>query len=190
MKYIKAEYEREIPEFDMADGASIDDYIDVAIRKNELTSDRQLAKALNVSSSAVNHWRRGISWPADETMVQLATLAGAEAEDALLHLNYWRSKTPETKEIYSTLIGAQWQAKGPNGRDWFIDEDVKWIAIICAIILPLLTASPSEARTDREQSNISAFRPIHYTTFIRWLKELLTLTKCKRFRPLMASLNA
>lgn len=70
---------------------TIDNYIDLARTNSGLSSDRQLAKAMVLSPSAPSFWRQKKSWPSDEAMIRLASLAGQDETLALVHLNSWRS---------------------------------------------------------------------------------------------------
>ncbi|MCH8197435.1 MAG: hypothetical protein IH904_05070 [Proteobacteria bacterium] len=83
---------------------TIDDYCDAALARHpDITSDRQLGAALDLSPGAVSHWRCSRMWPAPETMVRLAALAGAEADQALLDLGRWSAKSRRVKALYSRM---------------------------------------------------------------------------------------
>ena len=69
---------------------TIDDYIDLAIARQNFTSERELGRALGFKGNPVNHWRTKRAWPADPTMVGLARMAGVDAIWALIELNIWR----------------------------------------------------------------------------------------------------
>ncbi len=70
---------------------TIDNYLDVAIKKNKLPSDRQLAKKIGINSASICAFRTKRSWPSDDTMVKIAGLADANIEQSLLDLNIWRN---------------------------------------------------------------------------------------------------
>ena len=78
-------------------------YLEAAKKNHEIKSDAKLASALGISTTSVLQWRYGRSFPADETMVRLAALAGISKEQALLELSYWRADG-EAKETYAGLI--------------------------------------------------------------------------------------
>ncbi len=83
---------------------TIDDYLDAAIARNpDLRSDRRLALALGLNQAASHYWRRRKAWPADDTMLRLADLAGVDPGEALVELNIWRSQSAETRDQYSRL---------------------------------------------------------------------------------------
>lgn len=80
---------------------TIDDIIDLAMRNYDLTSERQLARKLDVGATSLNNWRKGKNWPSDVTMERLAIMANVRPEDALILLNYWR--TPECTKSHFAL---------------------------------------------------------------------------------------
>ena len=83
---------------------TIHDYLDAAKTRNpHLKSDRRLALALELNETASYFWRRGKAWPADDTMIRLAALAGVNAGEALVDLNIWRAKSTETRDEYSRI---------------------------------------------------------------------------------------
>jgi hypothetical protein len=82
----------------------IQDYLDAAIEKQELGSDRQLSLLMDISQSSVTFWRTGKSLPSDKLMVQLAELAGITPEQALLELSYWKADAEEVKSVYRSLM--------------------------------------------------------------------------------------
>jgi hypothetical protein len=84
-------------------GASIDAYLDSAIRRQQLSSDRELARRLGFTSNPVTAYRTRRAWPDDHTMLRLARLGGHNEARALLHLNMWRSDLAEVRAIYMTL---------------------------------------------------------------------------------------
>jgi hypothetical protein len=84
----------------------LDDYIDRAIERNGLKSDRGLARHLGLSSAAVPNWRTHRTWPNDDTMRRLADLAGVSVERALCDLNTWRATTPEVRKAYQRIAEA------------------------------------------------------------------------------------
>ncbi len=78
-------------------------YIDLAIEKHSIKSDRKLSAQLELSPMAVQRWRKGFSLPSDDTMVKLAEMCGISKEQALLELSYWRSEG-EAKSTYKMLL--------------------------------------------------------------------------------------
>ena len=82
---------------------TIDDYCDTAKQRCRFRSDRVLSKALNVNNSSVSQWRTKRTWPADETMLRLADLAGVDPEQALLDLNAWRAASSTVRSVYERI---------------------------------------------------------------------------------------
>lgn len=82
---------------------TVDDYMDAARSRLALPSDRALSKALGVGFTAPNQWRTRRAWPADDTMVRLAELAGADPAQALLDLNQWRNQSPAVRSVYERI---------------------------------------------------------------------------------------
>lgn len=84
---------------------NIDELCDAVKRKHNLKSDRKLSLALGLSASVVNMWRTKRSWPSDETIIQLAEMAGEDPLDALINLNVWRSNGKATA-LYTRIRNA------------------------------------------------------------------------------------
>lgn len=66
-------------------------YVEKAIERGGIPSQRKLCEMLGVSHTVVTHWRRG-GYPTDETMMKLAAIAGMDPWTALLDLNIMRSE--------------------------------------------------------------------------------------------------
>lgn len=106
-------------------------YIDRAKTKNNIKSNGDLSKLLNLSRGAISQFTTGRAYPSDETMKELALLAHEDEELALMHLNLWRS--PESvKETYAAILQK-------------ISRVTASIAIIAAAGLAF-TASPALAK--------------------------------------------
>lgn len=69
----------------------IGDYLDRARARLGIDSDNKLGREWGLSGVFVSEIRRKRKWPSDEKMVQLAALAGVDANKALLDLNIWRA---------------------------------------------------------------------------------------------------
>jgi len=82
---------------------TIDTYLDRARMRSHAPSDRQLAFQMKIEPSTLNGWRMKRCWPADDQMVTLANLAGANPKIALLSLNAWRTKSDRAREAYTTM---------------------------------------------------------------------------------------
>lgn len=114
---------------------TIDNYIDKAREKTGATSDRNLAKILDIDNSSITHWRTKRSWPADDTISKLAELAGIPQDEALLELNAWRS-TGETQNIYKRLI-----------------EKLNGVLTLLIIVFAALHSTPSYAAIAGKNTN-------------------------------------
>lgn len=112
---------------------TIDDYVDAARARIGATSDRQLATRMGLKSSAIPCWRTRRTWPRDDTMLQLAELAGMPAEQALLDLGMWRTEG-RTAEVYRRIA--------------------ERLARTAAALLPFAVAAYTVAGTEKVQSNI------------------------------------
>ena len=110
---------------------NIDWYLDTAKARQGTLSDRQLSIALGRSTGAVFDFRRGFSFPSDDTQIKLGQMAGVPASEALMDLNIWRAKSTEVRSAYQKIAA---QLKGA--------------AIIAALALPLFTPVSSEARVE------------------------------------------
>lgn len=82
---------------------NLDFYIDRARSNKGFKSDLELGRHLGFKGSAVSFWRVGKAFPSDETMVQLAALAGVDPAIALLDLNAWRSGGA-AREAYNGML--------------------------------------------------------------------------------------
>ena len=91
---------------------TIDDYIDLAMAKQGFDSERALGRALGFKGNPVNHWRSKRAWPADETMIRLAEVAGVDPVWALVELNIWRSPPGQARQGYETLRSLLERSRG------------------------------------------------------------------------------
>ncbi len=91
---------------------TIDDYIDLALSRQRVQSERELGRMLGFRGSPVNHWRTRRAWPADETMVRLAQLAGVDPVWALVELNIWRAPPGDVRKGYEALKGLLERSRG------------------------------------------------------------------------------
>ncbi len=113
------------------------DYMDAARQRQELRSDRALARKMNKAQNTLTRWRTGKSIPNDDEMRVLAQLAGADEEQALLLVNIWCAPNEPTREIYRRLlrrlagsaglaiaVTASIALGGPpdSGRNWSVFE--------------------------------------------------------------------
>lgn len=82
---------------------TIDDYLDLAIARHDLPSNRQLSIKLELSPVAISRYRQKKEWPSDDTMLRLAALADVPESEALMELNYWRTKSPAARSTYERI---------------------------------------------------------------------------------------
>lgn len=81
---------------------SIDEYLDRAMENKNIPSNNKLATVIGISGTSLNAFRTKRSWPADNTMIKIAELAGVDVQQALLDLNMWRSSGP-VRALYQNI---------------------------------------------------------------------------------------
>lgn len=82
---------------------NITDYIQLALVRKPFSSQRQLAKAMELSHPGVmSTWiTRGVL-PTDENMLKLAEFAGIDEKEALTDLAIWRAEAQEDSKAADT----------------------------------------------------------------------------------------
>lgn len=145
------EYNRSV-ELNMDDEPTIDWYIDKAIKEHHGISELQLAQLLGVSRATVSHWRTKKAWPSDLVMMRLADYAGVNQDDAVLHLSFWRAKSPAVKKLWTHILGGIYALKD-------IPSD-----LAIALVLFLGLTAPAMA-TEGEQMRMGASRSTYYAIF-------------------------
>lgn len=125
---------------------TIDDYLDAAIHRANLPSDRQLGFKLGLSAATISQYRTKRIWPDDETMLKLTTLGGLPADQALIDLNIWRAKNSDVIALYQKIATA--------------------VSAACFAFV-LLTPQPGTAQ---EHTPLLNSHSIHYATLLRWLR--------------------
>ena len=116
----------------------LNDYLELAIKKQELESYAALGRALGLKSNvSVVHMRQGKQLPSDDTMIRLAELAGEDPQVGLLRLNVWRSKSDKARNHYQALAAKVAQT-----------ASCLTVAVISALFL---IKTDAHARTDQEQ---------------------------------------
>lgn len=103
-------------------------YLDEAKHISGVKSDRQLSEMIGQSSNWAAQIRSGRAFPADETMMKLAAIAGVDPWTALLDLNMWRSQGA-AQDVYRSIL-----------------EKIKASIVIIAL-LGALSASPALAES-------------------------------------------
>ncbi|TAN55075.1 MAG: hypothetical protein EPN20_20745 [Magnetospirillum sp.] len=83
---------------------TIDWYLDQAIARKGLSSDRQLANHLGLSPGPVCQYRTKRTWPAPATMARIAELAGYDPAIALVELNIWKEQDGKARDVYSRIL--------------------------------------------------------------------------------------
>ena len=83
---------------------TIDDYCDIAKRELGLKSDRELSKALNLTSSNVTSYRTKRAWPSPSTVARLAKLAKDDPKEAIINLLIWKEDDHETRAILIEML--------------------------------------------------------------------------------------
>lgn len=110
-----------VDEVHIEDQATISEFLDAAIYNTEFHSDRELARAVGVSHSSLNNWRRGIAFPTDKHMEKICEFACADLWYGLLMLNYWRSRSPKLKAVYKRIIDGIFHLTGQHSDSDFDD---------------------------------------------------------------------
>ena len=83
---------------------TFNDYMNAAIKRQQLTSNNKLAQELGITSASISVLNQGKALPSEATMIRLAELAGMPKEEALIDLNLWRSKgNPEINKIWQRV---------------------------------------------------------------------------------------
>lgn len=79
-------------------------YVEIAKEKNNLSSDRQVAKYLNISCGAINHFISGKSTPSPDTVLKIGKLAGLDEKTVLIdYLLFKYGKYENVKNVLKIL---------------------------------------------------------------------------------------
>jgi len=79
------------------------DFLDLCKQRTNTVTDSNLARKIDVTRSSIALYRKGASFPSDDTMVRIAARAKFDVEECLLLLNVWRSEgTAQT--IYHGML--------------------------------------------------------------------------------------
>jgi hypothetical protein len=82
---------------------TIQDYLDLALERQKITSDRKLSLKLGLSEGAVSFMRVGKTFPSDDTMIKLAEFAGIDDQVALIELSFMRA-AGEAKNTFEKIL--------------------------------------------------------------------------------------
>jgi transcriptional regulator with XRE-family HTH domain len=123
------------------------EYMNAAIERQRLRSDRGLARAIDVEQAIVSRWRTGKALPTEPQMVKLAQLAEADEDRATLLLGLWRATEEPVRDTYRRLLRRCATGSG--------------IAIAIAASLAL-GPSPAEAAPNSLVSLIVAAANVYY----------------------------
>ena len=82
---------------------NIDEMVDRAKEYSGCKSDRELARKLGISQTAINYYRTKRSWPSEDYIIRIAHLARIDPAEAVVMLNIWRAKGPEL-EVYQKIL--------------------------------------------------------------------------------------
>lgn len=134
---------------------TIDAYLDEALVKQGLQSDRQLAFRLGLNPSTVSFYRVKRSWPTPETMVELAELAERDPHLALIHLGMWKAGNARVAEIWRDVLKKATSSTA-----------LTLVLTFGTVVLP--------GDTNGEQIRSEIFRTIHYPAIRRILAILFS----------------
>ena len=87
------------------------DFLDLCKERTKTTTDSNLARKIDVTRSSIALYRKGASYPSDNTMVTLAKRAKLDAAECLLLLNIWRNEG-EAQQVYVQMLKAQYPESG------------------------------------------------------------------------------
>lgn len=79
------------------------EFLELWKRRTNTGSDSNLARKVLISRASIALYRKGASFPSDDTMIVFATRGKLDKAECLLLLNYWRSKGEAQKQYYALL---------------------------------------------------------------------------------------
>jgi len=121
---------------------TLEDYLNTAMTKAGIDSNRKLASALDVSPHTIHCFRTKKNLPADSTMLRLATLAKIDPTEALLELNFWRTSWRDdvaSAQLYKAAL----------------ERLIHTAAALLISLFFIVNSTPSEAGTLAQQSATS-----------------------------------
>ncbi|HEX6960214.1 MAG TPA: helix-turn-helix transcriptional regulator [Ferrovibrio sp.] len=144
-------------ELDMRDEPDIDDYIDMAIKEQRLTSESQLAAMLGVTRATVSNWRQKKAWPSRGVMLRLAYYAGVSQDEALMHLFIWQEKQPHVRKLLVHMLGGIYGLKNTFAAMIFMI-----VTAMFGVGISPHGTSPANARTVPAQADIQSGKTVYY----------------------------
>lgn len=85
---------------------NLDAYLDEAKRRQGITSERALARALGISAPSLIQWRSGIASPRPALMVRIAEMAGMPPELAMMDRLAWQADDAASRDIVARMRAA------------------------------------------------------------------------------------
>ena len=82
----------------------IEELLDKAKERANLTSDYKLAKALGLTAGNISNIRKGRAHPSNAVAVQLATLAGLDEMRVIAEIELRTANTPKKKEFWKNYL--------------------------------------------------------------------------------------
>lgn len=83
--------------------STLTEFIDTAKAQQGFKSDAELSRALGLTDSVVSQWRRGLSVPSDEVLIELALLGYIDPCVALVAANLWKPAKEGLRKYYELL---------------------------------------------------------------------------------------
>jgi len=87
------------------------DFLDLCKERTNTVTDSNLARKIDVTRSSIALYRKGASFPSDDTMFRIVKRAKLDPEECLLLLNVWRSEG-EAREVYKGMLKQRYPQSG------------------------------------------------------------------------------
>lgn len=83
---------------------TLEDYLDLAIRRHDLKSDRELSFRLGfMGGTQVYRYRRKGDFPTPAAMIRLAALCGLDPKEALIDLQMWKENDQAAMDVLARI---------------------------------------------------------------------------------------
>ena len=79
------------------------DFLDLCKERTNTVTDSNLARKIDVTRSSIALYRKGASFPSDNTMFRIAVRSKLNPNECLLLLNVWRTEN-EARQTYKMLL--------------------------------------------------------------------------------------